>query len=85
MRFVFFFLSKHSVTPPNLAYSFLNTIQYHFTDEITPAGVVCAEHDHELLKPQLISTWMPNGVGAMAGQRTVFAETQVISAPSTRL
>lgn len=35
------------------------------------------EHDHELLKPQLTSTWMPNGVGSMAGRSVVFAETQV--------
>lgn len=39
--------------------------------------MVCTDHDHELLKPQLISTWMPNGVGAMPGRRMVFAETQV--------
>lgn len=35
------------------------------------------EHDHEELKPQLISTWMPNGIGAMPGKRVIFAETQV--------
>lgn len=35
------------------------------------------DHDHEKLKPQLISTWMPNGVGAMPGKRVIFAETQV--------
>lgn len=67
----------HRVTPPNLAYSFLNTIRYHFSDdEIIPNGI-CSDHDHELLKPQLISTWMPNGVGAMPGRRVIFAETQV--------
>lgn len=37
------------------------------------------EHDHELLQPQVISTWMPNGVGSMAGNRVIFAETQVFS------
>lgn len=37
------------------------------------------DHDHEKLKPQLISTWMPNGVGAMPGKRVIFAETQVSS------
>lgn len=35
------------------------------------------DHDHELLKPQVISTWMPNGVGSMPGKRVIFAETQV--------
>ncbi|XP_055682330.1 teneurin-a isoform X2 [Lutzomyia longipalpis] len=65
-------------TPPNPAFSFLNTIQYHFTDESVPPGVVCLEHDHELLKPQLFGTWMPNGVGAMAGHRNIFAETQIV-------
>lgn len=71
------FAILNRATPPNLAFSFLNTILYHFTDEIVPPGVVCLEHDHELLKPQLFGTWMPNGVGAMAGHRNIFAETQV--------
>lgn len=44
---------------------------------LAASGTSCLEHDHELLKPQLISTWMPNGVGSMPGKRTIFAETQV--------
>lgn len=79
---------------PNVAYSFLNTISYHFNDD-QPSGqsaaaaataaaaaaaasaAICTAHDHELLKPQLISTWMPNGVGSLPGRRVIFAETQV--------
>lgn len=52
---------------------------YRFGDEPNGDGAhkICLEHDHEELKPQLISTWMPNGVGAMPGKRVIFAETQV--------
>lgn len=44
---------------------------------MSPPGTICLDHDHELLKPQLISTWMPNGVGSMPGKRAIFSETQV--------
>jgi teneurin len=70
-----------SVTPPNPAYSFLHTSQYRFVEDVksakTPLPAICLDHDHELLKPQLTSTWMPNGVGSMVGHSVVFAETQV--------
>ncbi|XP_037027391.1 teneurin-a isoform X8 [Bradysia coprophila] len=66
------------LSTPHPAYSFLNTISYHFTDDVTPSGAICLDHDHELLKPQLISTWMPNGVGSMPGKRVIFAETQIV-------
>lgn len=63
---------------PNPAYTFLNTIQYSFSDDVTSGEVaLCTDHDHELLKPQVISTWMPNGVGSLPGKRVIFAETQV--------
>lgn len=67
------------VAPLNPALSFLNSIVYRFGDEPSGDGThkICLEHDHEELKPQLISTWMPNGVGAMPGKRVIFAETQV--------
>lgn len=65
------------ITTPHPAYSFLNTISYHFIDDVSPPGTICSDHDHELLRPQLISTWMPNGVGSMPGKRVVFSETQV--------
>lgn len=61
----------------NPALTFLNSILYHFSDEQADVSKICVEHDHEELKPQLISTWMPNGVGAMPGKRVIFAETQV--------
>lgn len=61
----------------NPALTFLNSILYHFADEQADVSKICLEHDHEELKPQLISTWMPNGVGAMPGKRVIFAETQV--------
>lgn len=67
----------HRVAPLNPALTFLNSIHYHTADEANDASKVCMDHDHEKLKPQLISTWMPNGVGAMPGKRVIFAETQV--------
>lgn len=73
----FCILLLNRLSTPHPAYSFLNTISYHFTDDVTPSGAICLDHDHELLKPQLISTWMPNGVGSMPGKRVIFAETQV--------
>ncbi|XP_046803493.1 teneurin-a isoform X2 [Lucilia cuprina] len=67
------------VAPLNPALTFLNSILYHFNDEpISDAHKICMEHDHEELKPQLISTWMPNGIGAMSGKRVIFAETQIV-------
>lgn len=68
------------MAPLNPALTFLNSIHYHTADEANDASKVCMDHDHEKLRPQLISTWMPNGVGAMPGKRVIFAETQV--APS---
>lgn len=62
---------------PNPAYSFLNTIRYGFDDLVKSDASLCMDHDHELLKPQVISTWMPSGVGSKPGKRTIFAETQV--------
>lgn len=62
---------------PNPAYSFLNTIQYNFYNEATSDISICLDHDHELLKPHIISTWMPSGVGSLPGKRVIFAETQV--------
>lgn len=37
----------------------------------------CLEHDHETLRPIIVSTWMPEKVGGLAGKSLVFAETQV--------
>ena len=36
----------------------------------------CLEHDHEILRPIIVSTWMPEKVGALPGQSMVFAESQ---------
>ncbi|XP_031628947.1 teneurin-a isoform X5 [Contarinia nasturtii] len=66
------------VAPPNPAYSFLNTIRYGFDDAAQTDAMLCMDHDHELLKPQVISTWMPSGVGSKPGKRTIFAETQIV-------
>lgn len=64
--------------PPNPAFSFLNTIKYTFADDTTTSdAMICLDHDHALLKPQVISTWMPSGVGSKPGKRVIFAETQV--------
>ncbi|XP_055911433.1 teneurin-a isoform X2 [Eupeodes corollae] len=66
------------IASQNPALTFLNSILYHFSDEPLDSSKICIVHDHEQLKPQLISTWMPNGVGAMPGKRVVFAETQIV-------
>ncbi|XP_037919215.1 teneurin-a isoform X2 [Hermetia illucens] len=66
------------IPPKNPALTFLNTISYRFPDESLITGEICMDHNHEILKPQLISTWMPNGVGAMPGKRVIFAETQIV-------
>lgn len=63
---------------PNIAYSFLNSLQYRFMDgNANDTTVICPDHDHELLRPILTSTWMPNAIGSMAGRSTIFAENQV--------
>lgn len=63
---------------PNPAYSFLNSIRYSFAEDLTSTDAgICMEHDHEQLKPQIISTWMPTGYGSKPGKRVIFAETQV--------
>ncbi|XP_055602719.1 teneurin-a [Uranotaenia lowii] len=64
--------------PANPAYSFLSTSQYRFLEDNPSPLAVCLEHDHELLKPQLTSTWMPNGVGSVSGKSIIFAETQIV-------
>nr|CAD7259172.1 unnamed protein product [Timema shepardi] len=38
----------------------------------------CLDHDHELLRPVIMSTWMPEKVGAMPGRCLVLAETQIL-------
>lgn len=63
---------------PNIAYSFLDSLQYRFIDgNANESTAICPDHDHELLKPLLTSTWMPNAIGSMAGRSTIFAENQV--------
>lgn len=64
----------------NLAYSFLNSITYAFFEKNSTVKdkSICKDHDHELLKPHLTSTWMPNAIGSMSGKSVVFAEAEVI-------
>ncbi|XP_023702268.1 teneurin-a isoform X2 [Cryptotermes secundus] len=38
----------------------------------------CMDHDHEMLHPVVMSTWMPDKVGGMPGKSLVFAETQIL-------
>lgn len=63
----------------NLAYSFLNSIAYAFNEKNSTVKErsTCKDHDHELLRPHLTSTWMPNAVGSMSGKSVVFAEAEV--------
>jgi len=63
----------------NLAYSFLNSIAYTFFDKNTTVKdrTLCKDHDHEILKPHMTSTWMPNAIGSMSGKSVIFAEAEV--------
>ena len=65
----------------NLAYSFLNSIQYTFFDKnnTNKNKSICKDHSHEILKPHLTSTWMPNAVGGLPGKSVIFAETEVMN------
>ncbi|XP_058794630.1 teneurin-a isoform X3 [Phymastichus coffea] len=38
----------------------------------------CMEHDHESLRPIIVSTWMPEKLGGLPGKSLVFAETQIV-------
>ncbi|XP_046747873.1 teneurin-a isoform X4 [Diprion similis] len=38
----------------------------------------CLEHDHEILRPIIVGTWMPEKVGGLPGKSLVFAETQIV-------
>ncbi|KAF4518759.1 hypothetical protein B566_EDAN006163 [Ephemera danica] len=38
----------------------------------------CAEHDHRLMRPVVVSTWMPEKVGGAPGRSRVFSETQIL-------
>lgn len=64
----------------NLAFSFLNSVSYTFyeTNITLKDKSTCKDHDYEILKPHLTSTWMPNAVGAMSGKSVIFAESEVI-------
>lgn len=69
--------SKMPKVKPNIAYSFLNSLQYRFDAVSNDTTVICPDHNHELLRPLLTSTWMPNAIGSMAGRSAIFAENQV--------
>lgn len=70
--------SKMPKVGMNIAYSFLNSLQYKFYDgNSNDSSVICPDHNHELLRPILTSTWMPNAIGSMAGRSAIFAENQV--------
>lgn len=73
--------SKMPKIHANIAYSFLNALQYNFLDgaQNDTNVAICPVHDHEQLRPILTSTWMPNAIGSMAGRSAVFAENQVSS------
>lgn len=64
----------------NLAYSFLNSISYTFFNKSSTIKdkSICKDHDHEILKPHLTSTWMPNAIGSKSGRSVIFAEAEVI-------
>ncbi|KAL7028597.1 hypothetical protein ACKWTF_005910 [Chironomus riparius] len=70
--------SKMPKVKPNIAYSFLNSLQYRFDSNSNDTTVICPDHNHELLRPLLTSTWMPNAIGSMAGRSAIFAENQIL-------
>lgn len=63
------------------AFSFLSSVAYAFHDKnsTTRDTFFCKDHNHEILKPHLTSTWMPNAVGSMSGKSLIFAEAEVTS------
>ncbi|MBO1316805.1 hypothetical protein, partial [Klebsiella pneumoniae] len=63
----------------NLAFSFLNSIVYSLSEKNSTLKdrSICKDHDHELLRPHLTSTWMPNAIGSMSGRSVIFAEAEV--------
>jgi hypothetical protein len=63
----------------NLAFSFLNSVSYSFNEKNSTIkdNTICKDHDHEVLKHHLTSTWMPNSIGSMSGKSVVFAESEV--------
>lgn len=70
--------SKMPKVVPNIAFSFLNTLHYRLEEVPTNVtSVICADHSHELLRPILTSTWMPNAIGSLTGRSAIFAENQV--------
>jgi teneurin len=70
--------SKMPKVGMNIAYSFLNALQYKFYDgNANDSSVICPDHNHELLRPILTSTWMPNAIGSLPGRSAIFAENQV--------
>lgn len=72
---MFFFIIRVGT---NLAFSFLSSMQYRTLDSnASDTENYCADHNHELLKPGLTSTWMPHAVGSVSQKSAVFAETQV--------
>lgn len=64
----------------NLAYSFLNSVSYTFFNKTSTLKdkSICKDHDHEILRPHLTSTWMPNAIGSEPGKSVIFAEAEVI-------
>lgn len=70
--------SKMPKVAANIAFSFLNTLHYRLDEGPTNVtSVICADHSHELLRPLLTSTWMPNAIGSLTGRSAIFAENQV--------
>lgn len=70
--------SKMPKVGANIAFSFLNSLSYKFYDgNSNDSYVICPDHNHELLRPTMTSTWMPNAVGSLPGRSAIFAENQV--------
>ncbi|CAG9802441.1 unnamed protein product [Chironomus riparius] len=64
----------------SMTFSFLNSISYSLIEKNSTVKdkLTCKDHDHELLKPHLTSTWMPNAIGSMSGKSVIFAEAEIV-------
>lgn len=75
-----------AVSVPSLSVIFLSFLSFMEYNIIGFPGISmglfsehgpCLEHDHETLRPIIVSTWMPEKVGGLPGKSLVFAENQV--------
>ncbi|KAG5682597.1 hypothetical protein PVAND_011940 [Polypedilum vanderplanki] len=79
-RTVFVPWNQMLVLPPLLMHLLLklNRVFVVRKDSTLKDRSICKDHDHELLRPHLTSTWMPNAIGSMSGRSVIFAEAEIV-------